>query len=225
MARDESSTEEAGFERNWVITGSVCGIAGSLAYPVLLAVPLPGVLETVVAGGFGILVGVSGFGLYRLIALHAKTVSAQLATVFLYTAGVIVNMMLVIQLTQGGYMDRYRSETTDEALLETLSWVHRGVAPVHLGLDVSWDFFVGLATVLYGLNLWRHPRFGRFFGGTGVFLGGQVLVINLYAFPFTPEEVGIPGFYGPAMGVWFMVVYIQALRSLAWVEQAAATAS
>jgi hypothetical protein len=33
---------------------------------------------------------------------------------------------------------------------------------IQLGLDVAWDLFLCLGTVLLAANMWNHPPFGRF---------------------------------------------------------------
>ncbi len=150
----------ATFERRWILTGAISGIIGSLLFPLLIAVDMPRLPTIILGGSFGILISVSGIGLYRLVRLHRKTVSAQ-------------------------------------------------------------DFYLGAATMLFAWNMLGHPRFGRVFAMSGLLIGFMLLAINLYAFPFTPEEVGISYFYAPLTGLWYLVVYIQALRSLGWAEQAA----
>ncbi len=83
-----------------------------------------------------------------------------------------------------------------------------------------WDFFLGFGTILFGWNLIRHPRAGWLLGFPGIFMGVVILVVNLVAFPFTPEDIGIPYIYGPLTGLWYMVLSIQMLRSLGWARTA-----
>jgi hypothetical protein len=79
-----------------------------------------------------------------------------------------------------------------------------------------WYFFLGFGTILFGWNLMRHPRAGSLLGISGIFMGVVILVVTLVAFPFTPEDIGIPYIYGPLTGLWYMVQSVRMLRSLGW---------
>ena len=55
---------------------------------------------------------------------------------------------------------------------------------------MAWDLFVGAGTVLFGLALWRHPRFRPLTAGGGILTGLLLLVLNIATFPVPPAEAG-----------------------------------
>ncbi len=91
---------------------------------------------------------------------------------------------------------------------------------VWLGLDVAWDVYIGLGTVLFGVSMLRHPRFGRPFGISGIILGLGLLVLNLYTFPAPPANAGLMDL-GPFIGFWYLAVSVQTWRSLGWAQAVA----
>jgi len=160
--------------KKWILFGVNAGILGDLLYPILLAVPnLPDFIKIVMGGMFGILIGVSGFGIAKFLDLHLKTISAKLGAIFLFTGGAMMNLMIVIQQTLVGYFTKYHSQTSDEAVIQILRWVERGTTPIHLGIDISWDFFLYIATFLFGIAMYNHPKFGKLWGLLGMTLSAK----------------------------------------------------
>ena len=182
----------------WPRFGATAGLLGVASYIVMVAAPLPNRVAAFVAALFGPLLGVGCYGLSRLLAVHRKTVTAQLAGVFGMIAGALVNAMLMVQLAI--HMPPSK-----------MGEVPRSLNLVHLGLDVSWDFYIGAATVLFGWNMLRHPRFGRILGALGLLAGGALLVLNFSTFPMPPGEAGSLD-VGPLVALWYTVVSVQALR-------------
>jgi hypothetical protein len=91
---------------------------------------------------------------------------------------------------------------------------------IWLGLDVAWDAYIGLGTVLFGVSMLLHPRFGRLFGASGIVLGLSLLVLNLYTFPTPPSNAGLVDL-GPFLGLWYLAVSVQMWRSLGWAQAVA----
>src|SRR5690606_17463217 len=88
-----------------------------------------------------------------------------------------------------------------------------GVATVQLGLDVAWDVFVLLATVLFATVLLFRRGVWRALGVSGVVVGVGTLVLNLATFPVPPREAGlIDG--GPFTGAWFLLTSVLVLVAL-----------
>ena len=109
-------------------------------------------------------------------------------------------------------------EAGDEAAREIANQVLWGVNVVQSGLDICWDIFVSLGTVFLGVALMSHPRYGKLFGWAGVVAATLALGLNLYAFPTAPAEAGLVDL-GPAVGLWFVVVLLQLLRSFGWLRR------
>lgn len=159
---------------------------------------------------FGPLLAVALIGLYHFLKLHRKTMALQTATIFGIIAGTLVNVMLVVQSAI--------LITIPEDEREGLGLAFDGLNMVQLGLDVSWDIFFSLATVLFGVAMFRHPRFGTVWGLMMVLVGGGLLVLNLASFPDPPGEAGSIDL-GPLSGVLYLLVSIRVLRSLSWVDE------
>jgi hypothetical protein len=129
-------------------------------------------------------------------------------------AGVIVTLMLLVQMSVAAYFREAMSEESSPALQAT--W--QGVNQVQLGLDVAWDVFIGIGTLLFAVSVLGHPRLGRLFGGTGIVIAIGLLILNFATFPTPPAEAGSVDL-GPLVGLWYLSVSIQVLRSLGWVEK------
>lgn len=203
--------------RRWILTGAICGLLTSLIYTAVQILHFPLMITVILAGSIGILLSIAAIGLYQLLRLHRKTVSLQLAALFTVIAGVTVNLMLIVQLTVRQYMSLYMEEATNEYARDTLTQIWKAVDKVQLGLDISWDFYITVGTFLFGVNMLRHPLFGKIFGTTGMLIAVLLLGFNLYTFPVPPAAAGLIDF-GPLLGLWYAIVAIQVFRSLKWVE-------
>jgi hypothetical protein len=89
------------------------------------------------------------------------------------------------------------------------------IEAVWLGLDVAWDVYIGLGTLLFALSALAHPRLGRVFGIAGILIAVLLLTLNLYSFPTPPADDGLID-TGPLVGVWYLVTVVVMFRSLAW---------
>ncbi|MEK7729670.1 MAG: hypothetical protein AAB354_14785 [candidate division KSB1 bacterium] len=211
-------TKENALTLTWIKVGAVAGIITCVIYPLMIAVEMPRLLTVACAAAFGPLLSLASVGFYHLLRLHLKTVTAQIATGANVIAGSIVNMMLVVQLAVSYSMEEYVKNAGDATTKATLEWVGKVVDKVQLGLDVSWDVFIAIGTLLFAVNMLNHPRFGKILGGLGALLAVLLLGFNLYTFPIPPANAELIDF-GPFVGLWYLVVSIQALRSFAWAKK------
>ncbi len=203
------------FLKRWTLASGITGLSAFAVYIALIAVPLPQFFTVLFAAAFGVLLSIASVGLYHLLKISRKTVTLQVALMCNVVAGAIVNMMIVVQLTVRSFMRRDFDAAADESARETLRWIWNAVDKVQLGLDVSWDVYIALGTFLFALNMLRHPRFGKIFGGAGMLLALLLLVLNLYTFPTPPGETNLVDL-GPAVGLWYIAVGLQTLRSVKW---------
>ncbi len=209
-------TKENALTLTWIKLGAFAGILACVIYPLMIAVEMPRLLTVACAAAFGPLLSLASVGLYHLLKLHQKTVTAQIAAGANIIAGSIVNMMLVVQLAISMSMRDYVDKAADAVTKSTLELIWKAVDKVQLGLDVSWDIFISVGTLLFALNMLNHPRFGKILGGVGALLAILLLGFNLYSFPIPPANANLIDF-GPFVGLWYLVVSIQTLRSLTWV--------
>lgn len=204
--------------RRWVRIGFAFGLSACTTYPLLLFLPMNTPLTVAVACTFGLSLSAASIGLYHFLFLPRKTVSLQLGTVSNVIAGAVVNMMLVTQLAINYKLAGFVAGTESDSTRESLSLIWKSVSQVQLGLDVVWDVYVALGTILFALNMLRHPRFGRVFAIAGILVGALLLLLNLFSFPTPPSEAGLVDL-GPVLGVWYLAVSIQVGRSFRWVDE------
>jgi len=201
--------EEKQLTRNWILYGAAIGILADVAYAGIFA-PLPDTVRLYMGMAFGPLLSLAFIGLYHFFKLHRKTVMLQAATVFAVIAGTLVNLMVVVQSSI------YWTIPLGEREGLGLAW--DGLNMVQLGMDVSWDIYFSLATMLLGLLMFRHPRFGTIWGTVALLVGGGLLVLNLATFPDPPGSAGSVDL-GPLSGVLYLFVSIRVLMSLKWVDE------
>ena len=204
----------------WTKVGVVAGFLACTVYPVLIAVPMPMTMTVLLAAAFGPLLSVATLGLYHFIGVHRKTVSLQIAVVFTVIAGAIVNTMLVVQMTIREFWRMELAEAADAGSRELTGAAYSATNAVQLGLDISWDIYIAVGTLLFAINAFRHPRLGRIVGALGALIGVSLLSFNLFTFPVPPAEAGSVDL-GPLVGIWYLVVTIMLARSIGWLRSQA----
>ena len=66
--------------------------------------------------------------------------------------------------------------------------------------------------------MFNHPRFGKIFSISGIVLFASLLFLNLFTFPHPPASKGLFD-VGPITGLWGLIVIIQTLRSIKWMDE------
>ena len=202
------------WESSWARFAAITGIASVLAYfsaaflPQIA--PVPDAVVLVLAFAFGPLLSASFLGVYRYMASHRDGPILQVGALFGIIAGVLVTTMLVIQVGNNAVLEQGLAEADTDAAKELLRTAWRAVNRVQYLVDVAWDIFICVATILVGTAMLSHPRFGRIWGGLGILAAGLLLFLNLYTFPFAPAESGSVDL-GPAVALWILAVYIRLL--------------
>ena len=123
-----------------------------LCYVATVAPILPERARTLAAFTFGPLLSIGFVGFYHFLKPHRNTPLLQIAVIFGVIAGTLVNLMLVVQQAL------FAGTTVDARQDMGAAW--SGFNLVQLGLDVSWDIYIAVATILLGLAIASHPRFG-----------------------------------------------------------------
>lgn len=204
--------------RRWIRVGIVAGLVACVTYPLMVFVPMPRIPTLAVAASFGPALAYASVGLHRVLALHRDSVAAQAAAIGNVVAGARVTCMLIVQLQiRWSGEDAGAADESMEAMVDQV-W------QVVLGLDVAFDVFVGLGTLLFGVAMLRNPAFGRIVGGLGIVVGVGVLALNGLAFPRLPVQAGFPD-PGPITGLWYLLVVGMAIRSRRRLEAAATGAA
>lgn len=204
--------------RTWIRTSAVAGLVASLAYPCFLFVPLPMPVLVLVLCAFGLGISVAAVGLYHLLALENKTVSLQIGTASAAVAGVAVTSMLLVQVAIKAEVQALLSQPEAAVSAEALALIGKIVEQVHLGLDLWWDLYLCLGSILIAWNMRKHPRFGRFFCWSGLLIAAPLTALNLATAPTPPDMVGLVDL-GPVIGLWYLAIAIQMFRSFKWADQ------
>lgn len=157
---------------------------------------------------------VATFGAVRLVDslepdLDATTL--RLCRVFLTSAFVLLTLTGVVQQTVRLQFRDLIAAAPDVATAGSLRAIYTGVNLVQLGMDVAFDMFYCAAIVILAGALYRHPRFGRVIGVSGIAAGMSLLALNVAAFPYVPAESGLVDL-GPVTGVWWLLVIAAQVR-------------
>jgi hypothetical protein len=193
-----------------------------IVYTVGSAAELTIAQEAVVACVFGPAIVCASMGLYHVLRLRRRTVSLDLGVVANVAAGVTVTLMLMAQLGLKGWFELEFGDGATDSTERALHAAFEAANGIQLGLDVAWDVFLVLGTVLLAMNMWRHPRFGRAIAATGIAIAVALIAINLATFPEPPGHAGLVD-PGPFIGLWYVVASVRLLRSGRWVAAHAET--
>jgi hypothetical protein len=203
--------------RIWAQLGFAFGVMAMVAYAVLSAVPLSPQLQAVAVSIFGPGIAVASAGLYEILRLYRSTVGLRIGLVANIAAAITVTMMLFAQIAFKRWLEL---EFPSGSAASSSSPAYQAANGLQLGLDVVWDLFLAIGTLLFAVAMWTHPRFGRVFAITGGVLALLLLTLNLGTFPEPPEEAGLVD-VGPVVGLWYLAVAIRMGSSLRWVDRAA----
>jgi hypothetical protein len=194
----------------WIRLAAITGLASILCYFGAAFLPLPDVLAQVLVFAFGPLLSIAFLGLYRYMAVDRDGPALQVACLFGIIAGVLVTTMLVIQVGNNMVRADLLADADDEAAKIAIREAWSAVNRVQYLMDVVWDIFICVASMLLGIVMWSHPRFGKIWGGIGAVVGFFLLALNLRSFPAPPAEAGSVDL-GPLVALWMMGVFIRLL--------------
>ena len=77
-------------EKTWIRVGAFAGLAGTLAYFVVILVPAPLTTQVLLVTVRGVCISMGAPGLYYLLALNQKTVTLQIGVAASAVAGVVM---------------------------------------------------------------------------------------------------------------------------------------
>jgi hypothetical protein len=130
-----------------------------------------------------------------VLSLNRNSVCGALGAASNAIAGALFAAMILVQLAAG---DRDENSHTQA---------------VWLGLDVAWDIYIGVGTLLFAAASYAHRWFGKTIGISGIIIALLLLVLNLWTFPTPPASAGLFD-VGPLVGSWYLVVTLAASRGL-----------
>jgi len=192
---------------SWARIGIIAGFLACFAYPLMTYVPLPRFAQVVMGASFGPALAIASVALAHVLQARRRSPTIELAAICNCLAGALVTTMVIVQLA-------INYSTAPAADAQVTGSLTRRLWDVVLGLDVSFDVFIGLATLFFAVNMMRDPRFGRVIGWAGAAIAVvMVLGSNFYFFPDPPSQHGFPE-SGLFVGVWYLATVLLIIRSL-----------
>lgn len=120
-------------------------------------------------------------------------------------AGSCFLLMTVIQSSNLNILYKLIETTSSPELKAEYQRSLNSIFSVQLGIDVCWDIFITLSTILLGIGLLKvRNALEIIIGIFGILIGTTVLILNLYSFPIPPREDGLIDL-GPLNGLWFLI--------------------
>lgn len=202
----------------WIRLGAICGPLAIITYAALILINLPNFPAMLLVCAFGPLMGLASVGFYHFMASTRKTVTLQIAVVANIIAIACLTMMLIVQQSLNIRMERAIARVSDPAAIESLKSIWRSIDSVQLGMDVAWDVFIVLGTLLFAINMLWHPRLGKIIGTVGIILALGLFFLNIYTFPTPPANANLVDL-GPLVALWYVAVSIMILFSLGWARK------
>jgi len=181
-------------DRRWSLCAGIAGILAIASYIPLIALSVPAPLAALLAFSFSSGFAVTGIGLHLgVTSAVAPRLGLLGATANTVAAGLLTAMLLVQMAVKAAVP-------------------HPGPAftGIWLGLDVAWDLFGGVGTLLLAWALWYHRRFRPILPLLGVFVALLLLALNLATFPTPPAEAGLVD-VGPLVALWYVLLCIRIL--------------
>lgn len=187
--------------RQWAIVSMVSGVMTVVTYALLSIISGRFRVAVILICAFGPLLATASLGLYHVLARGEDPITLQLAVIFNVLGAAIFTMMGLVQLSVH-YRIEVLSQSSDiPAALATT------VDAVQLGLDVAWDVFISLGTLLFAVSMIRDSRFGPIIGWSGILIAVALLILNLWTFPIPPANKNLVDL-GPLLGLWYLIVTI-----------------
>ncbi len=187
----------------WLNTGIIAGVIACIVYPLAIFVPITNHQFTLIVGSsFGPALAIASIALGKILLERNWSVSAQLGAISNTIAAAFATAMIIVQLAI-----RFSTVPSYDPQLD--KFIINRIWDVVLGLDVTFDVFIGLGTIFFGISMLRDVRFGKIVGILGILIGSIVILgFNFYSFPTPPKDAGLfdPG---PVSGLWYTIVTIQ----------------
>jgi len=193
--------------RQWTLVSIITGLGAVISYTLLTILSDPNIAIIILASVFGPLLAAASLGLYHVLAESGNPVILQLAAMFNILGAATFTMMLLVQLAIGYQIQSLGEEAQNLTALRT------SLVGVQLGLDVAWDIFISLGTLLFAISMFGDARFGWILGMAGVLIAVGLLILNLWTFPTPPAAKNLVDL-GPLVGLWYLVVTIMMIRWL-----------
>lgn len=193
--------------RQWTLVSIITGIGAVAIYTLITILSGPYIAIVILAGAFGPLLAVASLGLYHVLTESGNPIILQPATMFNILGAATFTMMALVQIAV-----RFQIQSLGEEA-QNLNALRTSLVGVQLGLDVAWDIFISLGTLLFAISMFGDARFGRIIGLAGILIAVSLLILNLWTFPIPPAEKNLFDL-GPLLGLWYLATTILMIRWL-----------
>ena len=193
---------------NWINIGIICGFLVSIIYPLLQFISNL-ILGVILAASMGILLSLASVGLYYFIQIHKKNIASKIALFSNIIAGALLTQMFLVQLAI--------KSSKPKIIEESSKWIWDSLNHIHYGLDVSWDVYIFLGTLLFAISIFQHPKLGKGFSIAGILISILMISTNIISFPIPPSRELID--FGPFIGLWYLGITIKITFSKKWIRQ------
>jgi hypothetical protein len=193
--------------RQWTIMSIITGLGAVISYTLMIILPGPYLALVIVVSAFGPLLAAASLGLYHVLAESGNPIVLQLAVMFNVLGAAIFTTMLLVQLAIG-----HQLQSIDQGAINVTA-LRTSLIGVQLGMDVAWDIFIALGTLLFGISMIGDARFGWILGIAGILIAVALLILNLWTFPTPPAAKNLVDL-GPLVGLWYLAVTIMLIRWL-----------
>jgi hypothetical protein len=191
--------------KSWTRIGIAAGLVACISYPIMTLMDVPRIPQLILGASFGPALAIASIALAQILQARRYEPTVKLAEILNSLAGALVTAMIIVQLAIN-----YSTVPAIDGELNAL--IKHKIWDVVLGLDVSFDVFIGLGTLFFAINLIRDPRFGKIIGWTGIFVSiVPLLGANIYYFPDPPYIHGFPH-VGIFTGLWYLGVVFLMIR-------------
>lgn len=194
--------------RNWIYLGIICGFLVSIVYPLLQFISNV-ILGVILAASMGILLSLASAGLYYFIQIQKKSILPRIALFSNIIGGAILTLMFLVQLAI--------KSSKPNLVEESSKWIWDSINHIHYGLDVTWDVYIFLGTILFAISAFYHPKLGKVISISGIIISLLMIITNIISFPIPPAVEFID--FGPFIGLWYLVVTIKVTFSKKWFLQ------
>ena len=191
----------------WINIGIICGFLVSVIYPLLQFISNL-FLAVILAASMGILLSLASVGLYYFIQIHKESITSKIALFSNIISGLILTQMFLVQLAI--------KSSKPEIIDESGKWVWTTINHIHYGLDVAWDVYIFLGTMLFAISIYQHPKLGKIFSITGILISLTMIITNVISFPIPPSRDFID--FGPFIGLWYLGITIKITLSRKWIH-------
>lgn len=193
---------------NWINIGIISGFLVSVIYPSLQFISNL-ILAVILAASMGALLSLASVGLYYFIKINKKTIASKIALFSNIIAGALLTQMFLVQLAI--------KSSKPKLVEESSKWIWNSLNHIHYGLDVAWDVYIFLGTILFAISVYQHPKLGKIFSIAGILISLLMIISNVISFPIPPSEVFID--FGPFIGLWYLAITIKITFSRKWIHQ------